>query len=87
MGPNMIYPRSMITSTNTTEERIKRFQRLAARRTQRVLHRLDVLGNCSNKSNYVYSPEQVEKIFKTLRDKVNEIEMRFKAKKSADFQL
>lgn len=74
-------------NSNKRESRILRFQKLASKRTHKILHSLDVLGNCSNKSNYVYNQDQVDKIFKAIRDKVNETEMRFKAKKTTNFEL
>ena len=74
-------------ASNTTEERKKRFQKLASARTKKILRGLDILANCSNKSNYVYEETQVNKIFEAIRKKVDEVEMRFKVKKGSDFEL
>lgn len=38
------------------------FIRLGTPRIEKVLKALRILGNCSNKSNYEYTPEQVDKM-------------------------
>lgn len=48
---------------NTKEER---FKRLAQQRTRNVLKSLKILGNCSNKSSYEYSEEDLKKIFSAI---------------------
>lgn len=54
---------------NTKRER---FTKVASNRVQNVLHYLDLLKNCANKSNYEYTQEDVDKMFseitKTLKD-------------------
>ncbi len=47
-----------------------RFEAVAARRVQKILDLLDVLGNCSNSSNYEYSEEDVRKMFSALETKL-----------------
>lgn len=42
------------------------FNRLAKQRVEKVLKALRILGNCSNKSNYAYTPEQIDKMAITL---------------------
>jgi len=46
-----------------------RFETVAARRTQKLLDLLDVLGNCANKSNYEYTDEDVRKMFTAIENK------------------
>lgn len=50
----------------------ERFTKVASNRVQNVLHYLDLLKNCANKSNYEYTQEDVDKMFseitKTLKD-------------------
>ena len=48
------------TSEETREER---FKRVATRRTNNVLRQIRILGNCSNKSSYSYTEEEIQKIF------------------------
>lgn len=50
----------------------ERFTKVASNRVQNVLHYLDLLKNCANKSNYEYTQEDVDKMFseitKVLKD-------------------
>ena len=64
--------------------RRERFESVAARRTQKILDLLDILGNCSNKSNYEYSDEDVRKMFAVIKDKTKNIEAIFGNKISKD---
>ena len=47
----------------TKSEKRERFKRLAVYRTNEILRRLKVLGNCANRSAYDYSEEDINKIF------------------------
>lgn len=69
-------------STSETEEeksarKSAKFVEIAGPRISKVLNYLDLLGNCSNKSTYESTSSQRDKIFATIRKKVDEIEMRF----------
>lgn len=57
--------------------RRERFERYATKRVQVVLDNLDRLENCSNRNNYEYIDTDVKKIFKTIRDKINDVENEF----------
>jgi len=50
--------------------RRERFESVAARRVQKILELLDVLGNCSNSSNYEYNEEDVRKMFSVIESKL-----------------
>lgn len=64
------------------------FNRLAVYRTNEVLKRLKVLGNCSNRSAYEYTEEEVNKIFSEIERKVKEIKTRFHfPKNKGEFKL
>jgi hypothetical protein len=54
------------------------FVRLAETRTTRLLKDLDLLGNLSNRSNYTFTEEDVNKIFRAIQKKVRETEVRFR---------
>lgn len=63
----------------------KRFKRVAEQRTNRILKTIQLLANCSNKSNYEYNDADIKKIFtaiekelKTTRSKFDEISAREK---------
>ena len=62
------------------------FTRLATGRTNKVLTALSHLGNCSSRSSYSYSEEEVEKIFGAIQSKVDETRAKFmpKAKKEEE---
>ena len=57
----------------------ERFKRLAEYRTNQVLKRLDVLSNCANRSNYEYTEEEVDKIFREINKKVRNVKAQFKS--------
>lgn len=59
------------------EQKRKRFKRLATQRTNLVLQRLKVLGNCANRSAYDYKEEEIKKIFLTIENKVRETKAKF----------
>lgn len=55
----------------------KKFVELAEKRVRRALKDLKLIGNLSNRSNYVYSAEDVRKICKALQTSLNEMKARF----------
>ena len=70
------------------EDKRKRFERLAVKRTNAVLHRLKVLGNCSNRSAYDYTEEDINKIFLEIEKRVRETKTKFHhPKKKEIFKL
>jgi hypothetical protein len=54
-----------------------RFEKVAARRVQKIIDFLDSLSNCANRSNYDYTEDDVKKMFKAIRDKVSQSESSF----------
>lgn len=54
-----------------------RFKNVASKRVQRVLDSLDSLCKCANKNNYEFEEEEVNKMIKTIRDKVKFLELSF----------
>jgi len=58
-------------------ERREKFKRLASYRTNEVLKRLKILGNCSNRSSYDYTEAEINKIFSEIERKVREIKSKF----------
>ena len=65
----------------------ERFKRLATLRTNGVLQRLKVLGNCSNRSAYTYSEEEINKIFSEIERRVRETKSKFHFPKNKEFKL
>jgi len=64
-----------------------RFKRLATARTNIVLKRLKVLGNCSNRNIYAYEEQDINKIFTEIERKVRETKAKFHFPKKLDFKL
>lgn len=69
------------------ESKRERFRRLATLRTNVVLQRLKVLGNCANRSAYEYTEEEVNKIFAEVERKVREVRAQFRFPRNTDFKL
>ena len=55
----------------------KRFIKIAESRVNRILTNLDSLGKCSNRRNYEYSENDVQKIFREIERKIKETKFLF----------
>ena len=60
----------------------KKFVELAEKRVSKTLRDLQLIGNLSNRSNYQYREEDVEKIFKALSAELRACRKRFDAAKN-----
>lgn len=65
----------------------ERFINVAEARTQAILERIRILGNCSNKSLYEYSPEEIDKIFKAIQEQLTQTKTKFAKKENKRFEL
>lgn len=66
----------------------QRFKRLASQRTNQILDKLRILGNCSNRQVYKYTKEDVDKIFSVIEKKMKEIKAKFNQyEKKEQFKL
>lgn len=70
-----------------SEDKKGRFKRLAEYRTNEVLKRIKVLGNCSNRSAYDYSEDEINKIFSEIERNVREVKAKFHFPKEKKFKL
>lgn len=77
----------MIQCVHMSENRQKKFKRLANQRTNVILNKLRLLGNLSNRTNYDYSEEDVRKIFKAVDDQLKLIKMKFQKSIKKEFKL
>ncbi len=68
----------------TSESRHDRFKRLASSRTNAVIEKLEILGNCSNRSNYEYSEDEVKQMLLAIERKLNEVKLLFNHSSSKD---
>lgn len=71
-------------SGSSTRNKRERFVGLAEKRVTRAIKDLRLIGNLSNKSNYTYTQEDVEKIIKTLQKEFNVLRDRFNRKMNND---
>lgn len=59
------------------ETKRDRFVRIAEARTNKILEMLRLLGNCSSKSNYEYTDEDIKKIFNALEKEMKNTKNKF----------
>lgn len=70
------------------ETKREKFIRLAENRMNNALKQIELLGNLANRSTYEYSQEDVEKIIRSLKTSISDLEHTFKMdKKSKRFSL
>ena len=69
------------------ETRHERFRRVASKRTNEILEKIRILGNCSNKSSYEYTEEEVNKIFFEIDKQLKLIKAKFLVGKRERFKL
>lgn len=69
------------------DQKRERFKRLGAQRTNSVLQRLKVLGNCSNRNAYDYTEEEINKIFSEIERRARETKAKFHFPKNKEFKL
>lgn len=60
------------------ETKREKFTRLAESRMNNALKQIQLIGNLSNTSAYEYTAEDVDKIIRTLKKSINELETTFK---------
>ena len=59
------------------KQKRENFIRLAENRTNKILEMVRLLGNLSNTSNYIYTKEDVEKIFGTIEKELADTKKKF----------
>lgn len=70
------------------EDRAQRFKRIATYRTNEVLEKLRLLGNLSNKANYEYTEDELNKIFSAVEFQIRVIKAKFSSsKRKKEFSL
>ncbi len=53
-------------------EKRQRFEKVASNRVQRILDTLTLLQNCSNRNNYEWDENDVDRMFSEITKKVKE---------------
>lgn len=70
------------------ETRREKFVRLAENRMNNALKQIELIGNLSNTRAYDYDTDDIEKIIKTLKIAISDLEHTFKLdKKNKKFTL
>jgi len=64
------------------ESKEERFKKVAGRRVQNILNQMRLLRNCSNRGNYSYNEEQVNKIFKAVDEQWKHVKSDFNKHKN-----
>ena len=67
-----------------------KFVDLAQKRVNRTIKDLRLIGNLSNKNNYLYTDSDIQKIVSALEQEVKSLRIRFSAdeeKSAPDFKL
>lgn len=64
-----------------------RFRRIASKRTNEILEKIRILGNCSNRSSYEYTDEEVNKIFSEIEKQLKLTKAKFLSGKRYKFKL
>lgn len=59
------------------ESKREKFVRLAEARTNKILDMLKLLGNCSSKTNYEYTEDDVKKIFGAIEREIKNARAKF----------
>ena len=59
------------------ESRRDKFVRIAEARTNKIINMIQLLGNCSNLSQYEYTQKDVDKIFKAIQIELDDSKKRF----------
>lgn len=71
----------------TYSSKRQRFLEVGEARTNIVLHRIKVLGNCANRSLYDYREEEINKIFRTIQKALDETKAKFSGSTKREFKL
>jgi len=74
----------MVKNQSSKQER---FKRLATKRTNDILNRLRVLGNCANRNVYDYTEDDIQRIFSEVERKTKEVKSKFYFPENKEFRL
>lgn len=70
-----------------TETRRQKFLRLPTLRTNEVLSRLTILGNCANRQMCEYTEADIKKIFSAIDKQAQDMKGNFTIIKEREFKL
>lgn len=61
----------------SSETKREKFVRIAEARTNKIINMIQLLGNCSNQSQYDFTQKDVDKIFKAIQAELEEAKRRY----------
>jgi hypothetical protein len=64
-----------------------KFKRLAQQRGERILKDVRLLGNLSNKNNYDYTDQEINKVFGAIEEELRMSRARFHRQKKRKIEL
>ena len=69
---------------SNTETKRDKFIRIAEARTNKIISMVQLLGNCSNQSQYEYTQKDVNKIFTAIQAELDSAKKRFNMQDSQE---
>lgn len=69
------------------ETKSEKFKRIAENRTNRIIEQIRVLGNLSNTSNYEFTMDEVDQIFKSIQAELKNTKELFEMENEKKFRL
>lgn len=75
---------------SNTETKREKFVRIAEARTNKIIAMIQLLGNCSNQSQYEYTQKDVNKIFNAIQTELDTVRKRYNLQdnqKTSKFKL
>ncbi len=69
------------------ETKSEKFKRIAENRTNRIIDQIRVLGNLSNTSNYEFTMDEVDQIFKSIQAELKKTKELFEMENEKKFRL
>jgi hypothetical protein len=73
-------------NSDATSWKAQRFERLAQRRVTEVVKKMRLVGNLSNKHNYIYTEDHVKQILEALEAEMRQVRARFRQEISSQTQ-
>jgi hypothetical protein len=83
----MVTARQLSAQPAAVNRKKERFRRLAAQRTEAILDRVRILGNCANPYQYEYTDEEVSKMFSTIERELKRVRALFIGQKRKKFSF
>jgi len=77
----------MVKTKVHNETARQRFERLATIRTNKVIEKLRILGNCSSKNMYEYTQEDIDKIFSAIGKELRRVKAKFEKPEKVKFNF